>query len=95
VVIAGAADADFALIVEEQLPAILEVVAQGELALSAVTDFSLAAEAVIESVSEAPTCAAQIAGSFGAKLEAAIDATVSVQASVSVSASVSGSAGAG
>ena len=95
IVFKGSVDADFAANLEANLPAIVEVSYQAQLAAEAAGDVSTNGQKVLSAAADVPACALQVAGQIGAQFRAAADAAVSVQASVSVSASVSGSATAG
>jgi hypothetical protein len=92
IVIKGSVDADFAARVEANLPAIVEVSYQAELAAKAAGDVSSKGQAVLSAAADVPACALKVAGQIGGQFRAAADAALSVQASVTVSASVSGSA---
>ncbi len=80
---------------ETNLPAILNVVAQGEIVAKAAVDVAGKAIDVGAEVAAAAGCLAQFGASFAAKMEASLKASASVDVSVKASASASGSASGG
>lgn len=91
----GDVDASFVAALEANLPALLNVVAQGELAVTAAADFSARFVDVAGEVVAAAGCVAKFGASLVAKAEASVKASASVSVSVNASASASGSASGG
>ena len=93
--IVGSGNATLVSTLETNLPAILNVVAQGEVVASAAVDVAGRAVDVGGEVIASAGCAAKFGASFVAELEASVKAQASVNVSVMASADVSGSASGG
>ena len=92
VVITGGASATLQTTLTNNLPAILQVAAQGQLAATSVATLGTTALNVATAFGTEAGCAITYGADFATKLTAAATASVNVQASFSASASVSGSA---
>ncbi len=92
VVVTGTADTKLADTLKANLPALLQIKAQGELAGQAVVDLGTRAVSVASALTAEAGCVAKYGADFAGKLTASAQASVNVQASFSASASVSGSA---
>ncbi len=90
--VTGAADATLENTLKANLPALLQIKAQGELAGQAVVDLGARAAGVATALTAEAGCVAKYGADFAAKIQASAQASVNVQASFSASASVSGSA---
>lgn len=97
VVVTTSASANGALVttLTANLPKILKVVSQAELAAKAAVDIAAKAGGVAAEVAASVGCVAQFGASFAADLQASVKASASVKVSVSASASTSGSASGG
>jgi hypothetical protein len=92
VVVTGTADTKLQDTLKANLPALLEIKAQAELAGQAVVNLGETAGEVASAFTAEVGCAVKYGADFATKLTAAASASVNVQASFSASASVSGSA---
>jgi hypothetical protein len=91
----GDIDAEFLANVQENLPVVLQVGAQAELAANAAGDVGEATGKLVAEIAKLPACVAKVGADLTAKLSGSVKAAASVSVSVMASASVSGSATAG
>lgn len=86
-ILAGA-DAALAATLEANLPAILDVAAQGALVAKAAADVSTAAQKVVTEVANSAGCAVIYGVDFATKLKGSVDASFSITVSVQATAGV-------
>jgi hypothetical protein len=93
VTILAGADAALAATLEANLPAIVDVAAQGALVAKAAADVATAATSVVTEVADSAGCAVIYGVDFATKLKGSVDASLTITVSVQATAGVVGAVG--